>query len=220
MLGGLGIVLLVGVGLQLFAAQPHLTTVQPARTLPAEEDPKRAPAGRRDDDEPSAPGAQEIARSNARKRSVPPPAAREPAAPVRQAAVPAAAAAASSSQETAPDAGSLEAQRTLAALIAPFDLGSDVQALRARCAERHGMWLERAMPRCRMPGGRVYQFGMASGLLQTLLLRQSGSAPRPLLSGETLSSLQGLAQSGRGPWLVSVTAQQLTVQPRSHHPGL
>jgi len=120
-------------------------------------------------------------------------------------------------QDPATDIATAAAQRTVVRLLAPFELGSDLEAVRARCDASYGMWLG---SRCRLPGGREVEFGLSGGLVQTLTVRQVGSAPVPLFSGHELASLEALSAGGRGPWALSAQPRQLTVQPRPHHPGL
>jgi hypothetical protein len=112
------------------------------------------------------------------------------------------------------------ALRVLAALITPFDMGRDLAAVHAQCAAIYGMWIGGATARCHLPGGREYGFGFSGGLVQTITLRQVGNSPVPLVSAPALSAMQMLSSSGRGPWVVNATPRQVTVQPRSHQPGL
>jgi hypothetical protein len=117
------------------------------------------------------------------------------------------------------DSATLEALRLVASLIAPFELGRDLTAAHASCSGRYGIW-STGTARCRVPGGREYQFGLAGGLVQTITLSLIGGGPGTLFAAPMLGKLQQLSMSGRGPWLLAVSPRQLTVRPRTHPPGL
>jgi hypothetical protein len=224
----LGLVLLVlsAVGLHLATSRrPTVTSLLPARkAIEGGHDPKRARGGeqtRVKDRKEATPAhvvraLRDLAPAN---QSVPAPvsgSATEAAAAAVTAPAPHAARA---QVATTDEAATTAALRAAAALLAPFEMGRTLEAARGRCAERYGMWLGGAA-RCRLPGGREYQFGVAGELVQAITVRQVGGAPVPLLSETTLSALQALHASGRGPWILHASPRQLTVQPRPHPPGL
>lgn len=95
--------------------------------------------------------------------------------------------------------------------LAPFGLEQSGASVYHTCVAARGIWSQRGVPSCQLPGGRLFRFAVTSDSVRSIILEQVGNAPVPLFQRATVDTLNALSSATHRGLIISASETRLSV---------